>query len=127
MTNPPNDRPTPTRVTYHLSPRDVWERQAASPSYVPEAFPDEGFVHTTIGLETVLIPANHHYADDERPYVCLTIDLDRVSGEVRFDADPLVYPHIYSPVPTEAVTEVRDAHRSDDGTFTGFGPPRSAA
>ena len=46
---------------------------------------------------------------------------------VRFDADPLVYPHIYSPVPTDAVTEVRDAHRSDDGTFTGFGPPRSAA
>jgi hypothetical protein len=98
-----NKRPTPTGLTYHLSPT-----------------PD-----TTVDLETLLIPANRYYTDDDRTYVCLTIDLALVSGEVRFDADPLIYPHIYGPVPTGAVTEVRAAQRSSDGVFTGFGDPES--
>ena len=124
MSDDGNQRPIPTGLTFHITPMEVWEAQEASGSYQPEAFVDEGFVHTTIDLKTLLIPANKYYTADERPFVCLTIDLDRVTTEVRFDADPLIYPHIYSPVPTDAVTEVRDAVRNPDGTFTGFDPPR---
>lgn len=117
-------RPIPTGLTYHLSPNEVWEAQRGGGIYQPEAFAEEGFVHTTVDLEALLIPANRYYTADERPHVCLTIDLARVSGEVRFDADPLIYPHIYSAVPVESITEVREALRNPDGTFTGFGPPR---
>ena len=123
MSDDGNQRPIPTGLTFHITPKEIWEAQKASGSYQPEAFLDEGFVHTTIDLETLLIPANKYYTADDRPYVCLTIDLARVTTEVRFDADPLIYPHIYSPVPTDAVTEVRAALRSPDGTFTSFGPP----
>lgn len=123
MSDAPDLWPTPTGLTYHLSPVPVWEAQRVGELYAPEAFTDEGFVHTTIDLETLLIPANRYYTDDTRPYVCLTIDLARVSGEVRFDADPLIYPHIYGPVPTGAVTEVRAAQRSSTGVFIGFGDP----
>ena len=123
MSTTTNKRPTPTGLTYHLSPTPVWEAQSGGGAYVPEAFDDEGFVHTTVDLETLLIPANRYYTDDDRTYVCLTIDLALVSGEVRFDADPLIYPHIYGPVPTGAVTEVRTAQRSSTGVFIGFGDP----
>ena len=127
MSDEPNQRPTPAGLTFHITPEEVWEAQRVSGSYQPEAFAEEGFVHTTIDLETLLIPANRYYTGDGRPYVCLTIDLALVPGEVRFDADPLIYPHIYGPVPTDAVTEVRDANRGEDGTFTGFGEPRRRA
>lgn len=123
MSDTANERPTPTGLTYHLSPVPVWEAQCSGDGYLPEAFAGEGFVHTTNDLETLLIPANKYYTADERAFVCLTIDLDRVPSEVRFDADPLIYPHIYGPVPTASITEVRPATRSDDGTFTGFGEP----
>ena len=120
MSDDGNQRPIPTGLTFHITPKDAWEAQEASGSYQPEAFADEGFVHTTNDLETLLIPANRYYTADARSFVCLTIDLDRVAGEVRFDADPLIYPHIYGAVPADAVTEVRDALRNPDGTFTGF-------
>lgn len=125
MSDDANQRPLPTGLTFHITPNEVWDAQQADGSYQPEAFADEGFVHTTIDLETLLTPANRYYTADDRPFVCLTIDLARVPGELRFDADPLIYPHIYGPVPTDAVTEVRNALRSPDGTFTGFGEPHA--
>ena len=121
--SPPAPRPTPSGLVYHLCPAQRWVDQRAGAAYEPEGFAAEGFVHATVGLDATLVPANRYYADDPRPHVCLTIDLSRVGVEVRFDADPHIYPHIYGPVPTAAVTEVRDASRASDGTFTGFGPP----
>lgn len=90
---------------------------------VPERFAEEGFVHLTLGLDQLLVPANTYYRDDPRPHVALTVDLDAVTDEVRFDAEPHIYPHLYGPLPVAAVREVRDALRTDDGTFTGWTDP----
>ncbi len=90
---------------------------------VPERFAEEGFVHLTIGLDQLLVPANAYYRDDPRPHVALTVDLSVVDAEVRFDAQPGLYPHLYGPLPVVAVREVRDAVRDPDGTFTGWGDP----
>ncbi|MEZ5381981.1 MAG: DUF952 domain-containing protein [Microthrixaceae bacterium] len=120
---PPASWSTPSGRVYHLCPAQRWVEQRHGADYEPEGFGAEGFVHTTIGLDATLVPANRYYADDARPHVCLTIDLDLVNVDVRFDAEPHLYPHIYGPVPTGAVIEVRDALRAPDGAFTGFGPP----
>lgn len=90
---------------------------------VPERFAEEGFVHLTIGLDQLLVPANAYYRDDPRPHVALTVDLDLVTDEVRFDAQPELYPHLYGPLPVAAVSEIRAAVRAADGTFTGWGEP----
>ena len=92
---------------------------------MPERFAEEGFVHLTLGLETLLVPANAYYSGDPRPHVALTIDLDALTDEVRFDAEPEIYPHLYGPLPVAAVRAVRDARRDPDGTFTGWSDPRS--
>lgn len=55
MSDDGNQRPIPTGLTFHITPKEVWEAQKASGSYQPEAFVDEGFVHTTNDLETLLI------------------------------------------------------------------------
>jgi len=90
---------------------------------VPERFEREGFVHLTLGLDQLLVPANTYYRDDPRPHVALTVDLALVEAEVRFDADPPIYPHLYGPLPVLAVTALRRAHRDEDGTFIGWGEP----
>lgn len=112
-----------SNVAFHLAPCSTWEVAQVTGEVRPEGFVAEGFVHLTLGLEQLLVPANAYYADDPRPHVALTVDLDAVGCEVRFDADPPLYPHAYGPLPLTAVREVRAAHRAPDGTFTGWGPP----
>jgi uncharacterized protein (DUF952 family) len=84
-------------------------------------------VHLTLGLEQLLVPANAYYRDDPRPHVALTVDLDALDCEVRFDAQPEIYPHAYGPLPVAAVVEARAAVRAADGTFLSWGPPEVVA
>lgn len=80
-------------------------------------------MHLTRGLGQLLVPANAYHAGDPRPHVALSVDLDAVGCEVRFDADPPLYPHAYGPLPLTAIREVRAALRDEGGTFVGWGPP----
>lgn len=118
-----DEHPACRQGAFHLSPWSVWEEARLGPTLVPEGFAAEGFVHLTLGLDQLLVPANAYYRGDPRPHVALTVDLDALTDEVRFDAEPEIYPHLYGPLPTAAVTEVRAALRDADGTFTGWTPP----
>lgn len=113
-----------SNVAYHLAPCSSWDHAQVTGEVVPERFAEEGFVHLTLGLDQLLVPANAYYRGDPRPHVALTVDLDRVGCEVRFDAEPEIYPHAYGPLPLASVVEVRDAVRAADGTFTAWGHPR---
>lgn len=42
---------------------------------MPERFAEERFVHLTLGLDRLLVPANAYYCDDRRRYVALAVDL----------------------------------------------------
>lgn len=116
----PIDEPPPTRVALHLTPAEVWERQRLGPSYVPEGFDEEGFVHCTDGVDRLLVPANAYYRADPRSFVVLEIDLDRVRAAVRYDDEAGIYPHVCGPIDTVAVIGLRWAERTADGTFTAF-------
>lgn len=97
-----------------------WHRQRASDQYAPAAFDDEGFVHCTLGLDRLLVPANIYYRDDRRRFVVLQIDLDRIHAPVRYDDPDRIYPHVYGPIDVAAVVATRSVVRADDGTFLGF-------
>lgn len=115
-----------SNISYHLAPCSTWEAAQRAGELVPERFAEEGFVHLTLGLDQLLVPANAYYRGDPRPHVALTVDLDAVGCEVRFDAEPHLYPHAYGPLPLTAIREQRAAIRDADGTFTGWGPPEPA-
>jgi uncharacterized protein (DUF952 family) len=104
-------------ITFHLVPRDVWERQRSGDTYVPEACEPDGFVHCTDGEANVLDTANRYYQDDTRDYVLLSIDTDRLSAPVRYEDPGRIFPHVYGPIETPAVTEVRTIERDADGRF----------
>ena len=61
--------------------------------------------------------ANRYYADDRRPYLLVTLDLQRVSAEWRYDDTARVYPHIYGPLQMEAVRAVEPLSRDQEGRF----------
>lgn len=104
----------------HLTPAEVWERQADSEGYLPEAYEADGFVHLTIGEVNLLAVANAFYQQDRRAHVVLVLDLGRLTAPIRYEDEGHIYPHVYGPLDREAVVAVRRAIRLADGSFVGI-------
>jgi uncharacterized protein (DUF952 family) len=100
--------------------------QTAADEYLPPAFAQDGFIHTSVGGEALAAALNRHLRGDPRPYVALLIDLDRVPARweiARYPNDPAAYPHIHGPLPRAAVIDVLPIPRTADGEFL---PPDGA-
>jgi uncharacterized protein (DUF952 family) len=107
---------------YHLVPESWYRSQPDERSYLPEPFEADGFVHLTHGLDDVLSVGNIFYRDDARPYLLLTIDLEQITSEVRYDDDSGRYPHVYGPLDRAAIVAIQRVERNGDGDFTGVAP-----
>jgi uncharacterized protein (DUF952 family) len=107
-------------VAYHLVPVPVWEERGGAPTYVPEAYEQDGFIHTTNGLDPLLQVANMFYTSDQRPFMVLVLDTTKLTSDLRYDDDGQIYPHIYGPLNTDAVTGTLAVDRDRDGRFVGF-------
>ena len=106
------------RIAYHLVPVPVWEERGSAPTYVPEAYEQDGFIHTTNGLDPLLAVANMFYTGDDRSYMVLVLDTTKLASELRYDDESQVYPHIYGPLNADAVIGTLAVDRADDGAFT---------
>ncbi len=104
-------------VTHHLTPEEVWARQAENASYAPEAFAADGFIHCTDGETNLLKVGSLYYVADKRPYLVLDIALERVTSPVRYEDEARIYPHIFGSLNRDAVVNLRRAVRLADGTF----------
>lgn len=102
---------------YHLVPGPVWERHGNGSLYIPESYDQDGFIHCTKGEANLIVAANAFYRADQRPYLALEIDLQKVGVPVRYEDESRIYPHIHGPLPAEAVIGVSRVVRSADGSF----------
>jgi uncharacterized protein (DUF952 family) len=109
-----------TRPTLHLVPEAAWDARDPAAPYLPAAYAQDGFTHCTDGDDAMVTVANRFYRDDPRPFLLLTLDLERTGSPWRFDEPGSPYPHIYGPVDPAAVMEVRRMVRGGDGVFTGI-------
>jgi uncharacterized protein (DUF952 family) len=108
-------------VTFHLTARTHWDAQRSDAAYTPESFASERFIHCTDGEANVVTVGNRYYAGDPREMVCLVVNCDQVAAEIRYEDPDRIYPHIYGPLNTDSVIDVRSVRRKADGTFTGIG------
>jgi uncharacterized protein (DUF952 family) len=108
-------------ITYHLTPLDHWLAQRAGTHYEPEPFAREGFIHCTDGKTRVIDVGNRFYASDPRAFCLLSLERVRISARVIYEDPEQVYPHIYGPLNTDAVVDVRRVLRDHDGRFVGIG------
>jgi uncharacterized protein (DUF952 family) len=72
-------------LTYHLVPAEWWASADATRPYQAPSLTVEGFTHCTDGATELVATANRHLLADPRPYLVLTIDLDRVGSPWRYD------------------------------------------
>ena len=112
-------------LIYHFCPRADWAAAREAGVYTAASLATQGFIHFS--------PLDHvHEAATERArgrkdLVVLTVDealLPRPA--VWEDGDPphpdgRQLPHVYGPVPVEAVVAVRDLRPASDGSFAPIG------
>jgi uncharacterized protein (DUF952 family) len=98
------------RRIYHIIPRSTWNPASREP-YRADSLATEGFIHCS-NRDQVARVANLFFADQaELEVLCLDADL---LGDLVRDEDPGVgerFPHVYGPIPREAILEVQPLHR----------------
>jgi uncharacterized protein (DUF952 family) len=109
------------QLLVHLCGEDDWRRGVGAGELRPESLRDAGFVHLSDQTQ-VHLPANRIYAGRD-DLVLLYLDPARLSAPVRWEpgvpTDPpsLRFPHLYGPLPIDAVVEVRPYRPGADGRF----------
>jgi uncharacterized protein (DUF952 family) len=101
---------------FHIVSRDRWAEVVDS--YRPDSLLTEGFVHCSYAQQ-VAGTADRHYrlADD---LVVLELDPGRMTAEIRVEDDTgtgQAYPHIYGPIPRQAVVAVHELGRDASGHY----------
>lgn len=108
---------------FHLADRDEWVAAAAAGEYRISTrgvtLAEQGFIHCSLRHQLHGV-AERYYADAD-DLALLVIDSSRVASPIRYEAPAdgaEEYPHIYGPLPTDAVTAVVPVGRDRAGQFT---------
>jgi uncharacterized protein (DUF952 family) len=109
--------PATDHLTYHLLTENAWREAQRLGLIAPESLATEGFVHCTDGWTELVQTANRQFAATGGPLIALSVDLARVRSPWRYDDARSVYPHVYGPVPTDAVVGIRSMPWAADGRF----------
>ena len=112
------------RTTFHLVPAEVWSGTDPTRPYAAVSLATEGFIHCTDGETELIATANRHYHADERPFLALTVDLDRAGVPWTIDDPGRIYPHIHGPIDRAAIRDARPVLRDGDGRFVRLGESR---
>jgi glutathione S-transferase len=110
----------PGRI-YHLALRQDWDSAVATGEYTQStlgrSLADEGFIHCSFDSQVETI-ANLLYPGRD-DVLLLVIDSSQVSSAVRVErvegSDEQAFPHLYGPLPVQAVIRVAPVPLEADG------------
>jgi uncharacterized protein (DUF952 family) len=115
----------PTSVLLHLCPTDDWSAAQTEGELRPESLTSVGFIHLS-APEQVHLPANRLYCGRD-DLVLLHIDPTHLDSPIRWelgvatDPESMVFPHLYGPLPVEAVINVTSYLPDAGGMFPTLG------
>ena len=115
----------PTSVLLHLCPTDDWSTALTEGELLPESLASVGFIHLS-APEQVHLPANRLYRGRD-DLVLLHIDPTHLESPIRWelgvatDPESMVFPHLYGPLPVDAVISVTSYLPDADGMFPSLG------
>lgn len=109
------------RIIYCLCKASYWEQFKDKEEYVPHDYSEEGFIHATKGDDLLISVANHVYKDFTAELLLLVIAEDRITSKVKYEQakDSNLYPHIYGPLNTDAIIEIKYLHKTENGWTVG--------
>jgi uncharacterized protein (DUF952 family) len=113
-----------SEVVFHIARKRDWNAAEADGEYrvstLGRSLGEVGFIHCSASRDQVLAVASAFYANVPDSLLLLTVDLERVGSEVRFEhagEAPEPFPHIYGPIPISSVASVTDLARDASGAF----------
>ena len=99
------------------SPEATWDARDPATPYLPAAYAEEGSSTAPMATTRWSRWPTGSTAADPRPFLLLTLDLERMGSPWRFDDPERRYPHMYGPIDPASVVAVRRIDRTDDGRF----------
>lgn len=104
------------RIIYHLVVPEFWEQTEAAP-YRAASLDLEGFIHCSNANQVARV-ANLFYGA-ESALLVLCIEVERLTCPLK-DENPGInelFPHVYGPIPREAIRDVRRMQRDAAGLW----------
>ncbi|CAN5397313.1 DUF952 domain-containing protein [soil metagenome] len=114
-----------TKDFVHLCGSTEWAAASTRGELRPPSLAEVGFVHLSTPQQ-VHLPANRLYAGRD-DLVLLYLNPDLLGSPVRWepgvptDPDAMVFPHLYGPLPAEAVIRITAYRPGVDGKFPAIG------
>jgi glutathione S-transferase len=122
--HPSDSDPSAGSLLFHLALRSDWDDARRTGAYTTStrgvSLDDEGFIHCSYAHQ-VEATARRFY-DDLDELILLTVDpasvQARIVAEPPFPGAPERFPHVYGPIPVEAVIESRLCRRDHGEAWT---------
>ena len=105
-------------IIYHLTKGADWESARQSGEYRAASLESEGFIHCSQTEKQMIQVADRLYSDQQEMLV-LDVDTARLVSRVKHEAARSggIFPHIYGPMNTSAVTRSRVLRKGSGGGF----------
>lgn len=115
-------------LIYHLVPSSEYQQQIQDNLYRPTRFEQDGFIHCTGDMETLIKVANDYFATISDTLLMLVIDTHRLEADLKFEppepiaggstahlVEGLLFPHVYGPLNLEAIVEIKPLLKNESG------------
>ena len=104
-------------TVFHIAKAADWRAAQEAGEYrvstLGRSLDEVGFIHASFAHQVPTV-AEQVYGAVAEPLVLLTIDEGKLTAQVLVEEVPAAgqaFPHIYGPIPIDAVTDVRDFRR----------------
>ena len=109
-------------MIYHIVTESDLRACLSGDTYIPSSLKDYGFIHCAPQASVIAVANDYFFeafAEATEPVLLLKIDPERLISEVRYEAaapsagagtshlvDAALFPHVYGPIHTQAITRV---------------------
>ncbi|MBI3802462.1 MAG: MEKHLA domain-containing protein [Nitrospirae bacterium] len=107
-----------TKLIFHITRRDAWEKAQGEGEYRPPSLAAEGFIHCSTPQQVISTANRIFYG--QPGLILLGVDPTRVDAEIRYEnteGGSELFPHLYGALRPEAVTQVVDFPPGTSGRF----------
>ena len=113
-------------IIYHLVPESHWESAQFEQEYRADSLATEGFIHCSKDHAQALAVANRLYGG-RQDMLMLEVETECLASPLKHEPSRSgeIYPHIYGPLNTGAVTGVLKLQAGEDGRFTALAAEES--
>jgi uncharacterized protein (DUF952 family) len=110
-------------VIFHITTQVAWDDAQAGGQYTADSLATEGFIHLSEAHQYVWV-ANTRFRG-RTDLILLHVAEHRLGAEVRrenLEGGAALFPHVYGPIPVQAVLGVTPMTPSPDGLFDHLAP-----